>query len=65
MTIATSIKPRRLTLPILLAWSGLAFAQTDEIQVYDGELASPGQFTLTPTIISRRPDGTSRIFPVG
>jgi len=47
MTIATSIKPRRLTLPILLAWSGLAFAQTDEIQVYDGELASPGQFTLT------------------
>jgi hypothetical protein len=34
-------------LPILVASAGLAFAQTDEIQVYDGELASPGQFTLT------------------
>jgi len=36
-----------LALPLLVAGAGSAFAQTDEIQVYDGELASPGQFTLT------------------
>jgi len=32
---------------LLLAWTSAASAQTDEIQVYDGELAAPGQFTLT------------------
>jgi hypothetical protein len=31
----------------LLAVPGLVFAQTDEIQVYDGGLAEPGKFNLT------------------
>jgi hypothetical protein len=34
---------------ILILWIApvLEFAQTDEIQVYDGSIASPGQFTLS------------------
>jgi hypothetical protein len=31
---------------LLIAWSGAAFAQTDEIQVYDAEIAEPGVFNL-------------------
>lgn len=31
----------------LCAWSAVASAQTDEIQVYTGELAEPGELTLT------------------
>src|SRR5450631_905488 len=30
-----------------IAWSGAALAQTDEIQVYDGQIAAPGVFNLT------------------
>jgi hypothetical protein len=30
----------------LMAWSSTAFAQTDEIQVYDAEIAKPGVFNL-------------------
>src|ERR1700757_1221681 len=29
-----------------VAWTALAFAQTDEIQVYDAEIADPGVFNL-------------------
>ena len=36
-----------LTLIVLFIASALAFAQTDEIQVYDGSIAAPGKFTLT------------------
>ena len=38
------------TLGILLAltlWPAIACAQTDEIQVYDGDLAEVGKFNLT------------------
>jgi hypothetical protein len=31
---------------LLLLWSATAFAQTDEIQVYDAEIAEPGVFNL-------------------
>lgn len=31
----------------LLAWAGVARAQTDEIQVYDAEITAPGHFNLT------------------
>jgi hypothetical protein len=31
----------------VLAWSGAARAQTDEIQVYDAEITAPGRFNLT------------------
>lgn len=34
-------------LACVLAWAGGAHAQTDEIQVYDAEIAAPGQFELT------------------
>jgi hypothetical protein len=34
-------------LTVLGAWPLVASAQTDEIQVYTGELAAPGEFTLT------------------
>jgi hypothetical protein len=34
-------------LACVLAWAGEARAQTDEIQVYDAEIAAPGQFNLT------------------
>jgi hypothetical protein len=34
-------------LACLCAWPVVASAQTDEIQVYTGELAAPGEFTLT------------------
>lgn len=31
----------------MLVWTGVARAQTDEIQVYDAEIAAPGQLNLT------------------
>jgi hypothetical protein len=31
---------------LVIAWSATAFAQTDEIQVYDAEIAEPGVFNL-------------------
>ena len=31
---------------LLVMWSAAAFAQTDEIQVYDAEIAEPGVFNL-------------------
>jgi hypothetical protein len=34
-------------LACVLAWASRAHAQTDEIQVYDAEIAAPGQFELT------------------
>jgi hypothetical protein len=36
-----------LTLIILIIAPAWTFAQTDEIQVYDGSIAEPGKFTLT------------------
>jgi len=40
--------PRRLLVAFLLATGGLAArGQTDEIQVYDAEIAEPGKFNLT------------------
>lgn len=38
---------RLFLLPALLLVSAEALAQTDEIQVYDAEIATPGQLTLT------------------
>jgi hypothetical protein len=35
------------TVALLLAGAAMAAAQTDEIQVYDGEIAEPGVFNLT------------------
>jgi hypothetical protein len=37
----------RALLACVLAWASGAHAQTDEIQVYDAEIAAPGQFELT------------------
>jgi hypothetical protein len=34
-------------LACVLAWAGEARAQTDEIQIYDAEIAAPGLFNLT------------------
>ena len=31
---------------VLVLWSAAAYAQTDEIQVYDAEIAEPGVFNL-------------------
>ncbi len=36
-----------LLLATLCGWSGAVPAQTDEIQVYDAEIAAPGRFNLT------------------
>jgi hypothetical protein len=38
---------RALLLAPLLAWAAPSRAQTDEIQVYDAEIAAPGQLNLT------------------
>ena len=54
---------------LLIAWTGTAFAQTDEIQVYDAQIADPGVLNLelhnnyTPDglKISRFPGGLSQI----
>lgn len=47
--LRNALPGRRLLLTALLAClgaTGSAFAQTDEIQVYTGELAAPGEYTL-------------------
>ena len=44
---------------VMLAAPGLAFAQTDEIQVYDGRLAEPGVFNLM-LHTNFTPDGIKR-----
>jgi len=36
-----------LLLAVLCGWSAPAWAQTDEIQVYDAEITAPGHFNLT------------------
>ena len=36
-----------LLLAALCSWSGAAWSQTDEIQVYDAEITAPGHFNLT------------------
>jgi hypothetical protein len=38
--------PRILIAILAMIWSATAFAQTDEIQVYDAEIAEPGVFNL-------------------
>src|SRR5882724_3000495 len=43
----TLCQVRLLCLLCLVVWPLALFAQTDEIQVYTGELAAPGEFTLT------------------
>jgi hypothetical protein len=50
--ITRSRKVRRPAVGAILAllwalWSGAAHSQTDEIQVYDGNIAAPGVFNLT------------------
>lgn len=42
-----SARWQRTLLACLLAWAGVARAQTDEIQVYDAEITAPGHFNLT------------------
>ena len=43
-----------LFLTVIFAMPGKAFAQADEIQVYNGGLAPRGVFNLTYTTTSRR-----------
>jgi hypothetical protein len=38
--------PKRMLFVLMSAWSSLAMGQTDEIQVYNAELAEPGEFTV-------------------
>src|ERR1700684_4732013 len=37
---------RLFIVALLLVWSATAYGQTDEIQVYDAEIAEPGVFNL-------------------